>query len=82
MIPGLWVCVRDVRDHGFVAVLERRSVSEASPLVDNIHLEAPVRVEERPTFYMMADGQSLEGARERVDQWLVLVHPLRCFSVT
>ena len=22
MIPGLWVCVRDVRDHGFVAVLE------------------------------------------------------------
>lgn len=68
----------------FVAVLWRRinSVSESSPLDDNVRAEVPVGVKGRPVF--LCDGvndQLLEGAGERTDrQWLVLVR-LRSWSL-
>ena len=81
MAHRLWVCVRNIEQYRFVAILRRRIISEASPLDYDVHSEVPFVVERSSVFYLVADRHPFECAGERVYQGPVLVD-LRARSMT
>ena len=73
MAHRLWVCVRDDEQYRFVAIIRRRSISEASPLDYDVDSEVPFGVEMSSAFYLVANQHPFKCAGECVYQGLVLV---------
>ena len=73
----LWVCVRDVEQYRFVAILRRRSISEASPLDYDVHLEVPFGVERSPlsTWWRIDTRLSVRESACTRDRWWLTCAP-------